>query len=432
MRAWLALLALVGCQAASPAVDPSQQAAAEMADAVEDAEAKLDDYLPLYSQRQRSSWQAEWDIIGLGESRTRTVLSTGWGVSMTPWMPEGAPGMRFLTFSQMLHTGDYGDTQYDAFHIQFGHDPHFAVYETTAVEVQLGSRFRYTLTGAGQHEFSGPDVLVDTSRPYELRSSFSFGGTLGARLAEGAITVELFGEAAYAIDEPYLGPVDDPSDVTRWKPRGGVTVKTDLCFQLGYNDQRCYYDATAQENVDLGSVLRRALRRVEPPPEPPPGEEWAGDEWRTRPLCRAAAKGVVLAKLGPSDHCQGFEAEGFFCRTANALADERLRARIEDIHRVHNELEACTTLQRRHSVGARANERSLKIRLQYGAYAPELRAALGCDPAAFTPKEEAASLKNETVKDNYKQERRTERANARRACELCPRACPPGAWWLGD
>lgn len=419
-----ALLFVTACQAGTQtktAVD------AEIADQVAEAEEELGEYLPLYNQRQRTSFQAEWDVIGLGESRTRAVLSTGWGVSITPWMPEAIPGMRFLTFSHILHTGDYGDTQYDAFHIQSGYDPSFAVYETTGVEVQVGGRFRHTLTGAGQHEYSGPDVLVDLNRrPYELRSSFSFGGTLGSRLAEGAITIELFGEAAYAIDEPYLGPPDDTLHTTRWKPRGGVTVKTDLCFQLGFNNRTCYYEPTAQENVDLGAVLRRALRRVDPPPRDP----LPGNEWRQRPLCLATNKGVSLQKLDSADDCKGFEAEGFFCRTERALGTDPLRGRIEQVHQVHKELEACTTLQRRHAVDARANDRSLKIRLQYGAYAPELRADLGCDPEAFSPAEHKKSLEDDEIAALERQERKTERASVRRACELCPRACPADAFWM--
>lgn len=408
----LGFLAILGCNTTRPLVDVASAATpaeAAMAEARNDAAEELDDELPRYDQRQQSSFEAEWDVIGLGESRTRAVLSTGWGFSVTPWMPEGVPGMRFLNVNFMLHTGDYGDTQYDAFHIQLGHDPRFAVFETTGIELLVGSRFRYTWTGAGQKEISGPPVFVDKSIPFAVRDSFSLGPTFGARLAEGALTIELFGEMAYAIDEPFLAPFEKRGGPTHWKPRGGVSVKTDLCFQLGFSNHVCYYPRTAQENVDLGSVMRRALRGLSPPPPD-------FKDRQTLPLCQAAARGVSLLKLGDDDDCGAFEADGFFCRTKVALTDAALKHRVHMVQLAHQELDKCTTQQRRSERVASAKKGSLQIRLQYGAYAPELRSDLGCDPDA-PPR----TLKEE--------EREAERASVERACELCPLACPEDAWW---
>lgn len=359
-------------------------ATADSAEADKAAQEALDELKPEWNQRPLGAYELEWDVIGLGEDRHRATWLTGFGLSATPWMPEHPRGLRLVNITTMVLLGDYGDTKYDAVHLQVGTDPRLSVYSfSDAIDVIIGPRARYTASGFAQD--IGP------------RHSVSVGGALGATILDGFLTVELTGEGAYAVNDPFLS-LDSTGD--RWKPRFGVTLKTDICFYAGSNGREgnaCMYAPTRQETIDLTVILDAALEAARPPRQ------------HQSSFCDAADAAVTLKA---TDGCGAYDADGFFCRLARGLeARNESKTAIEAAARAHAELRVCYDAQRTNDWSARKQGRSRAIRLQYGSYAPEMRRALDCaeaEPAEPDP------LRDEAL---------------RRACEVCPKACPARAPW---
>ncbi len=359
-------------------------AGADSAEAEKEAQEALDELKPEWNQRPLGAYEIEWDVIGLGEDRHRATWLTGFGLSATPWMPEHPRGLRLFNITTMILLGDYGDTKYDAVHLQAGTDPRLSLYSfSDAIDVIIGPRIRYTASGFAQD--IGP------------RHSVSVGGALGATILDGFLTVELTGEGAYAANDEFLS-LEATGD--RWKPRFGVTLKTDICFYAGSNGpdgNGCMYAPTRQETVDLTVVLDSALAAARP------------TQNVQSSFCDAVDASVTLKA---ADGCGSYDADGFFCRMTRELETRKQpTAAIEAAARAHAELRVCYDAQRANQLTARKNGRTRAIRLQYGSYAPEMRRALDCAEAEPIEQDEA----------QYEA--------LCRACELCPRACPEGAPW---
>lgn len=351
------------------------------------ADAALGAYLPAWGQRPLGAYELEWDVLGLGEDRRRAVWLTGFGLSATPWMFEDPRRQRIVNVTTMVLFGDYGDTKYDAVHLQVGTDPRFSVYSfSDAIDLMLGPRVRYTVSGAFQD--IGP------------RHSVSVGGAVGAMLLDGFLTVELTGEAAVATHDQFLA--SDISSSDRAKPRFGVTLKTDICFfagTMGRDGNACMYAPTRQETVDLTVVLDAALEAARP-------SDSTTDQVPAS-FCDAVSDAVTLFA---ADKCGGYDADGFFCRLIDGLAGRPEVGPVEAAAGAHEELQVCLDAQRARERVARRLGRSHSVRFQYGAYPPEMRRILGCGGRRERQGEPKA-------------------AELKRACELCPKACPDGAPW---
>jgi len=189
----------------------------------------------------------------------------------------------------------------------------------------------------------------------------------------------------------------------------GLGIKTDFCaFEAG---DGCHYKAPKPVDVDLGLVMARALKLLS-------AKLVACDMARCGPTDAA----VTLQIHEPDKHprCGPADVEGFFCRL-NAGSKQEERVAIDLTREVHSALEACYTQGRLDERSAAKADRLLVRKLRYGAYAPEFRRLMGCDP-------EAAKVPPlETDDQELLGRLQKQRDDARDNLELAGSACPLAA-----
>ena len=359
---------------------------------VPDPDPKDPVFMKSIGERPRQALEVEGQLVGGDVVKTQVPNTTdrqsvghgagGIGVRYDPFIPRTAPEARLLGFSTMFLFGTIGDVRHGFWHIQNGYRPRIML-PADGVDLFIEGRVLHTLSG-----LRGPGAPVG--------HTFDFGGGLGIRVLD-SLSALVWTDAVYSLDDSFHAPYESSGGLS-WIPRAGLNASVDICFLAGLAGKKgdwCRYPAPVTRSVDLTPILNAALAhaaKLAPP--------------RDKATCETVR---TVTSVAAPDCESGADADCFFGRLCSAPLPAKYIEALEDARAVHEKLKQCLIQNRTDATLAQLNGWLMRVRVQYGAYPPEMSRSLACEPE---------NLPDAIDGDDLEQ-----------ACAACPEACRARPWF---